>query len=62
MLFSTVLILSVSGATYIFGIYVTDIRTLLRYDQTTLNLLSFFKDLGGNVGILSGLTNEVTPP
>ncbi|MCD7447251.1 hypothetical protein HAX54_026370 [Datura stramonium] len=62
MVFATVLILSASGATYIFGIYSTDIKTSLGYDQTTLNLLSFFKDLGGNVGILSGLINEVTPP
>ncbi|TMW88467.1 hypothetical protein EJD97_018537 [Solanum chilense] len=62
MVFATILILSSSGATYIFGIYSTDIKTSLGYDQTTLNLLSFFKDLGGNVGILSGLINEVTPP
>lgn len=62
MVFATILILSSSGATYIFGIYSTDIKKSLGYDQTTLNLLSFFKDLGGNVGILSGLINEVTPP
>ncbi|KAJ8542285.1 hypothetical protein K7X08_017151 [Anisodus acutangulus] len=62
MVFATVLILSASGATYIFGIYSTDIKTSLGYDQTTLNLLSFFKDLGSNVGVLSGLINEVTPP
>ncbi|XP_016469232.2 protein NUCLEAR FUSION DEFECTIVE 4-like [Nicotiana tabacum] len=62
MVFATVLILSASGATYIFGIYSSDIKTSLGYDQTTLNLLSFFKDLGSNVGVLSGLINEVTPP
>ncbi|XP_009780392.1 protein NUCLEAR FUSION DEFECTIVE 4-like [Nicotiana sylvestris] len=62
MVFATVLILSASGATYIFGIYSSDIKTSLGYDQTTLNLLSFFKDLGSNVGVLSGLLNEVTPP
>ncbi|GLJ25183.1 hypothetical protein SUGI_0481680 [Cryptomeria japonica] len=28
----------------------------------SLTTLGFFKDLGGNVGILSGLINEVTPP
>lgn len=32
------------------------------YDQTTLNLLSFFKDLGANLGLLSGLINELTSP
>lgn len=62
MVFASMLIMSVAGATYMFGLYSNDIKTSLGYDQTTLNLLSFFKDLGGNVGILSGLINEVTPP
>jgi hypothetical protein len=34
---------------------------VLGYDQSTLNLVSFFKDVGTNVGILSGLLAEVTP-
>ena len=62
MVFASLLILSVSGATYMFSLFSNDIKTSLGYDQTTLNLLSFFKDLGGNVGVLSGLINEVTPP
>ncbi|XVF07833.1 hypothetical protein REPUB_Repub06bG0173700 [Reevesia pubescens] len=62
MVFASLLIMSVSGATYIFGLYSNVIKTSLGYDQTTLNLLSFSKDLGGNVGILSGLINEITPP
>lgn len=62
MVFASLLIMSVSGATYIFGLYSNVIKESLGYDQTTLNLLSFSKDLGGNVGILSGLINEVTPP
>lgn len=45
-----------------FGLYSNEIKSSLGYDQTTLNLLSFFKDLGGNIGIISGLINEVTPP
>lgn len=45
-----------------FGLYSGDIKSSLGYDQTTLNLLSFFKDLGSNVGILSGLINEISPP
>ncbi|KAF3441805.1 hypothetical protein FNV43_RR15720 [Rhamnella rubrinervis] len=60
--FASMLIMSVAGATYMFGLYSSDIKQSLGYDQTTLNLLSFFKDLGGNVGIVSGLLNEVTPP
>jgi len=35
---------------------------VLGYDQTTLNLLNFFKDLGANFGVLSSLINRVTPP
>lgn len=62
MLFASVLIMAVAGATYMFGLYSNEIKTSLGYDQTTLNLLSFFKDLGANVGVISGLINEVTPP
>lgn len=62
MVFASFLIMAAAGATYLFGSYSNEIKTSLGYDQTTLNLLSFFKDLGANVGILSGLINEVTPP
>ncbi|KAL6643526.1 hypothetical protein ACP70R_018292 [Stipagrostis hirtigluma subsp. patula] len=31
------------------------------YNQQTLNTLSFFKDLGASVGIVSGLVHEVAP-
>lgn len=62
MVFATTLIMSAAGATYMFGLYSGEIKRELGYDQTTLNLLSFFKDLGSNVGVLSGLINEVTPP
>ncbi|KAG6433990.1 hypothetical protein SASPL_105609 [Salvia splendens] len=54
--------MSMSGATYIFSLYSNDLKTSLGYDQTTLNLISFFKDLGGNIGIISGIINEFTPP
>ncbi|KAF7149283.1 hypothetical protein RHSIM_Rhsim03G0114800 [Rhododendron simsii] len=62
MVFASFLIMSAAGATYMFGLYSDEIKSSLGYDQTTLNLLSFFKDLGANVGVLSGLINEVTPP
>ncbi|EEF42878.1 uncharacterized protein LOC8283980 [Ricinus communis] len=62
MVFSSLLIMAMAGTGYMFGMYSNDIKTSLGYDQTTLNLLSFFKDVGGNVGILSGLINEVSPP
>lgn len=60
--FLSFLIMAAAGATYLFGIYSGDIKSTLGYDQKTLNTLSFFKDLGANVGIFAGLINEVTPP
>lgn len=62
MVFACFLIMAAAGATYMFGLYSGEIKESLGYDQSTLNLLSFFKDLGANVGVLSGLINEVTPP
>ncbi|KAJ9684701.1 hypothetical protein PVL29_016930 [Vitis rotundifolia] len=62
VVFASFLIMSAAGATYMFGLYSSTIKSALGYDQTTLNMLSFFKDLGANVGVLSGLINEVTPP
>ena len=59
--FASFLIMAGAGATYLFGVYSKQIKTSLGYDQTTLNLLGFFKDLGANVGVLSGLIGEVTP-
>ncbi|XVF05750.1 hypothetical protein REPUB_Repub05bG0199100 [Reevesia pubescens] len=60
-LFASFLIMAGAGATYLFGTYSKEIKATLGYDQTTLNLLGFFKDLGANVGVLSGLVAEVTP-
>ncbi|XP_052178694.1 uncharacterized protein LOC127792282 [Diospyros lotus] len=62
MVFATLLIMSIAGATYTVCLNSSHIKSSLGYDQTTLNLLSFFKDLGGNVGLLSGLIHGVTPP
>uniref|UniRef100_A0A5B7AL14 Uncharacterized protein n=1 Tax=Davidia involucrata TaxID=16924 RepID=A0A5B7AL14_DAVIN len=60
-LFASFLVMYGAGATYLFGVYSKEIKASLGYDQTTLNLLGFFKDLGANVGILAGLIAEVTP-
>ncbi|KAL3828498.1 hypothetical protein ACJIZ3_017300 [Penstemon smallii] len=60
-LFGSFLIMAGAGATYLFGVYSKEIKSTLGYDQSTLNLLGFFKDLGANVGVLSGLIAEVTP-
>lgn len=61
MMFASFLIMTGAGATYLFGVYSEDIKATLGYDQSTLNLLSTCKDLGANVGVLSGLIAEVTP-
>jgi len=45
-----------------FGLYSNEVKSSLGYDQSTLNLISFFKDLGANLGIFSGLINEISPP
>ncbi|KAK4279621.1 hypothetical protein QN277_011370 [Acacia crassicarpa] len=62
MVFASFLVMAAAGATYMFGLYSPDIKSAMGYNQTTLNLLSFFKDVGNNVGVLSGLISELTPP
>ncbi|KAK3422250.1 hypothetical protein EUGRSUZ_G02886, partial [Eucalyptus grandis] len=61
MMFASFLIMAGAGATYLFGVYSKVIKSTLGYDQSTLNLLSSCKDLGANVGVLSGLIAEVAP-
>ncbi|XP_043702737.1 uncharacterized protein LOC122652917 [Telopea speciosissima] len=62
MVFASFIIMSMAGASYMFGIYSNSIKSSLGYDQTSLNLLSFFKELGANVGILSGVIYDLSPP
>ncbi|PIN04543.1 hypothetical protein CDL12_22925 [Handroanthus impetiginosus] len=60
MLFAATLIMS--AASPMFGLYSAEIKSSLGYDETTLNLLSFFKDLGANAGIFSGVIYKFAPP
>ncbi|KAL4344750.1 hypothetical protein HN51_062861 [Arachis hypogaea] len=62
LVFASFLIMVAARATYMFGLYSSEIKSTLGYDQTTLNLLNFFKDFDSNVGVLSGLINELTSP
>ncbi|CAD6341599.1 unnamed protein product [Miscanthus lutarioriparius] len=62
MLFASTMIMSMSGGAYIFGAYSKALKALLEYDQDTLNTISFSKNIGISLGIVSGLINEVTPP
>ncbi|CAI0558689.1 unnamed protein product [Linum tenue] len=45
----------VVGASYTFGIYSPVLKATQGYDQSTLDTVSVFKDIGANAGILSGL-------
>jgi hypothetical protein len=62
MAYGSFLIMSAAGATYIFAIYSKDIKATLGYSQEQLNTVGFFKDVGANIGIHTGLVAEVTPP
>ncbi|KAK7281836.1 hypothetical protein RIF29_10142 [Crotalaria pallida] len=44
-----------SGSLYTFSIYSETLKSTQHYDQSTLNLVSVFKDIGANVGVVSGL-------
>ncbi|CAI9091180.1 OLC1v1026136C1 [Oldenlandia corymbosa var. corymbosa] len=61
MMFASLLIMTSAGATYLFGAYSKVIKSTLGYDQSTLNLIGSFKDLGASIGVLSGLLAEVAP-
>ncbi|KAJ9677295.1 hypothetical protein PVL29_022347 [Vitis rotundifolia] len=43
------------GGSYAFGIYSSVLKSSQSYDQATLDTVSVFKDIGANVGVLSGL-------
>ncbi|KAG0598814.1 hypothetical protein M758_12G102500 [Ceratodon purpureus] len=53
---------SIAGAAYTFGVYSQSLKLALGYDQKRLDNLAFFKAIGGNVGVLSGLLYDVVPP
>ncbi|KAF5933384.1 hypothetical protein HYC85_029555 [Camellia sinensis] len=45
----------ICGASYAFAIYSSVLKSTQGYDQSTLDMVSVFKDIGANAGILSGL-------
>ncbi|GMN25044.1 hypothetical protein TIFTF001_000792 [Ficus carica] len=61
MILSAIMIMSFSGSTFIFEAYSDDIKTALDYDQTTINLISAYKNAASNIGIVAGLIAEVVP-
>lgn len=44
-----------AGASYTFSIYSPALKSSQGYDQSTLDTVSVFKDIGANAGVLSGL-------
>ena len=46
---------STSGSSYCFSLYSPLLKSSQSYSQSTLESVAFFKDLGANVGVLSGL-------
>ncbi|CAH8365605.1 unnamed protein product [Eruca vesicaria subsp. sativa] len=52
---ASIWIQSFSGATYTFAIYSSILKSSQSYDQSTLDFVSVFKDIGGTLGIFSGL-------
>uniref|UniRef100_A0A803L8Z8 Nodulin-like domain-containing protein n=1 Tax=Chenopodium quinoa TaxID=63459 RepID=A0A803L8Z8_CHEQI len=52
---ASIWIQSIVGGSYAFGVYSPAIKSSQSYDQSTLDTVSVFKDIGSNVGVLSGL-------
>ena len=52
---ASIWIQSSAGSSYTFGIYSSILKSSQGYDQSTLDTVSVFKDIGANAGILSGL-------
>ena len=50
------------GASYTFSIYSSVLKSTQGYDQSTLDTVSVFKDIGANFGILSGLLYSAVTP
>ncbi|KAF5476923.1 hypothetical protein F2P56_003612 [Juglans regia] len=43
------------GSSYTFSVYSSELKSTQAYDQSTLDTVSVFKDIGANAGVLSGL-------
>ncbi|GLJ44222.1 hypothetical protein SUGI_0923510 [Cryptomeria japonica] len=51
-----------SGSSYTFGLYSETLKSNLNYDQSTLDTISWCKDIGANIGILSGFVYGISYP
>lgn len=50
------------GISYTFGLYSAALKSRLGYNQEMTDGLGTSKDIGGNVGIVSGLLIDLIPP
>ncbi|KAJ4789872.1 Major facilitator superfamily protein [Rhynchospora pubera] len=50
-----------AGGSYCFGVYSEALKASQGFDQSSLDHVAFFKDLGANVGLLSGLLASWAP-
>lgn len=48
------------GISYVFSLYSADLKHSLGYNQEMIDGLGTSKDIGGNVGIVSGLLIDIT--
>jgi hypothetical protein len=48
------------GISYVFSLYSADLKHTLSYNQEMIDGLGTSKDIGGNVGIVSGLLIDIT--
>lgn len=53
---------SCAGLSYMFSLYSQSLRSHLGFSQTQVDLVGMAKDLGGSIGIVSGLLGDLVPP
>ncbi|XBI77727.1 hypothetical protein VPH35_087549 [Triticum aestivum] len=58
---ASTLIQCFAGGSYCFGVYSPALKASQGYDQSALDAVAFFKDVGANVGVLSGLLAAWAP-